>query len=143
MNDLILKHHGVKGMKWGVRKKDNSNRDSDKLARALSKHTQAYAEVESNSKHYYNPYTGNTVMVGDQKNRQKSVNTKKQYENLKRTLQRKYDSVESKSNVDYKTGKAYVTTILKKKGNTYISELEATFDPLSDEYMKSLYNVLN
>lgn len=134
-----LYHYGVKGMKWGVRKKGNS--DSNKLANLLSKQTEAYAKYDTNTKRYYNPSTGNTIEIGNPKHRNDIAITKEKYLNFKKTLQKRYDSVESKSNIDYENGKAYVTAVLKKKGNTYVSELEASFDSVSNEYMESLYDI--
>ena len=123
-----LYHYGVKGMKWGVRKKGNS--DSDNLANSLKKHTEDVAKFETNT------------YVGDKKLQKDVVKSKSQYEGLKQLLQKKYDSIDAKSNVDYEKGKAHVQAILKKGKDTYVSEIDADFDPLTEDYLRSLFNIL-
>lgn len=127
-------------MKWGVRK--NGNSDSDKLANSLKKHTEDVAKFETNTKQYFNPRTGNVTYVGDKRLQKDVVKSKSQYEDLKRLLQKKYDSIDAKSDVDYEKGKAHVKAILKKGKDTYVSEIDANFDPLTEEYLRSLFNIL-
>lgn len=127
-NPNELYHHGVKGMKWGVRKDPeySSNFASRRLAKKLSRQVDSQAELMRNT---YRGPAGNLITVGDKKAHNKNVNS---YLNYKSKVANKYDI--KKSNAIIGTnGKASVEVILERNGKTYVTSLEKSYDPFYEK----------
>lgn len=155
-NDKYLMHHGVKGMKWGVRRYRNKNgsltpkgkrryskfekqakEDAAKLDTALVENHKAALNYQTSGKQYMHvdekgrPITGNIIRIankGDDIIERKADKSLKAYNSIKESMKKKYDDVCVKGNFDYDTGKMTVEVILKKDGNELSSTVDTTFD---------------
>ena len=128
MNEL--QHHGVKGMKWGVRRTPEQlgykrSKEADALNKAFGKLAKAKSEMMDTSKNFYiQGGSGNPIVVYDK-------NKKAAYEEHKRKVQSIVDTLEKKKGYKIEKldndwddeGYMYTTVILSKMGNMYASEL--------------------
>lgn len=155
-NDEYLMHHGVKGMKWGVRRYRNKNgdltpegkrryskfekqakEDAAKLDRALIENGKASLNYQTSGKQYMyvdengKPITGNIIRIankGDDAIERKADKSLTAYNSVKESMKKKYDDVCVKGNFDYDTGKMTVEVLLKKDGNELMSTIDTEFD---------------
>lgn len=156
MNEFVssyyaeLYHHGVKGMKWGVRRYQNADgsltpagkkrakRDADKLKKAVGKTFDTYdAYRKSQSKHYVVDEHGANSYGPDGKPRfdtsrgieiydQQKLNIANKYsdklDKLESAMRKRYDSVKFEGGFDVDSGKARVKYTLEKNGHKTITE---------------------
>lgn len=103
-NDQELRHHGVKGMKWGVRRERR---------RQLKNQKKWEKNVRNNWYKAYNRATNESNRTLD------DFNSKKKYDNIDR---------------DPKAYGKYVEDYCKRFNNIYVKELESTFGrPIIDK----------
>lgn len=133
-----LRHYGVLGQKWGVRRyqnKDGSltaagkkryNDDSDKLAMAVASKVEAIRDLQLAKSRYAeevakNPKKANTKEVEEKIEKYKTAHAVVDYG--MKYLSEKYKTVDFDIKQESKTGEAYVQSVLKdERGETYISE---------------------
>ncbi len=100
MNDLYLAHHGVKGMKWGVRRSQNSSTESKSKKRKTNKEPSKLSKKLASTPKYGTfdnaVYTANNKLKGERVARQLGKTAiyvaKKRNPNLKLT-QSNYDKL--------------------------------------------------
>lgn len=129
-NNYELYHHGVKGMKWGVRRTpeqlgykrskeaDNLNKEWGKLAKAKSE------MMDTSKKFYISGGSGNPILLYDK-------NKKAAYEKQQRKVQSLVDILEKRKGFKIEKldndwddeGHMYTTVFLSKNGEKYISEM--------------------
>lgn len=146
-----LYHHGIKGMKWGVRRFQNKDgsltpagkkralRDADELKKSVGKALDAYDDYRrSVSEHYYVDERGANSYGPDGKPRfdaskshitiydQKKLDVANEYsqklDKLEAILKKRYDSVKFEGGFGEYSGKAHVKYTLKKHGHKTVSE---------------------
>lgn len=115
-----LKHHGVKGMKWGVRK-------ADKLASLSAKQIRSNLELrDARNSYYTRPFKDKREMkraAEDLLNKSNSnMIGNKKLNDMFAKLEKKYKSVKTSFEADAKTGKRYIRAKLEdKNGIMYTS----------------------
>ena len=117
---MELKHYGVKGMRWGIRKRKVGNKDGDKLAQFRANTIAANRHIkESSSK----AQMWKTIMYGaNDMDRERIFAHEADF--IKKRLNKKYDSVIEENLKDIETGRDYIRVTLKKGDLTYVSEAE-------------------
>ena len=134
-----LRHYGVLGMKWGVRRYRNDdgsltpagrkryNQDSDDLAKAVGVKVEAIADYRQSIARYKEAVGKNPKTADSSEVLAKTAKTKSTYDLVNRTvdkLKKKYKKVDFDVMHESETGEAYVRTILEDGlGETYVSEL--------------------
>lgn len=125
-----LKHYGVKGMKWGVRRTPEQlgakrNKDADKLSEEIGKLAKLKSELMDTSKtHYVKGGSGNPIVVYDKDRRKRFEDQKRKTQDLVNKLERKMGyRIESIDNDWDEGGNMFVTVYMSKNGSMYASEM--------------------
>lgn len=138
----VLKHHGIKGQKWGIRRFRNEdgsltsagkrryNDDSDKLALLAGSKFRGLGKINELKSKVANEIGNDPIKFRSSPIRSEYINavneTRKAFEDtakFEQVLKTKYKDIKYDFATEKDTGEQYVTAFLKtENGDSYVSE---------------------
>lgn len=120
-----LKHHGVKGMKWGVRRQTRAQRDARKLADTATKY---YDRINK-----YNALLDIRAVTGGEESKREIAELARKTQKLVDKLQKRYSSVEvmPKFEENGYVVKSIETSLVKLDRLGRVSAINKSFSPVN------------
>lgn len=156
MNEYVLCHHGVKGMKWGVRKKretgggiagairrkQRSNAEND-LNKVRSQQRQVDSELRELRGYDRNPSKLGRSRISTAIRRRQIKSLEKTKAGLKKREDENVIALKELDEIErYKTkkaaGKTYVDKMVRKEEKTLVKELRDTYDKTDPDYEEAM-----